>query len=131
MKDLRWRYNTSQHLDREDAAAQLARAENVTESLGAAEAAQNDAEEAITSAQRDIDAARWGNLFDWAAAGSVSSISAEGAKIKIRQFNFELALMVKFVKEVVYLNAHYSVFWGIYGLTRTVLAFYNNWILKI
>ena len=30
-----------------------------------------------------------------------------------------------------YLNAHYSVLWGIYGLTRSVLAFYSNWTVKI
>ena len=31
--------------------------------------------------------------------------------------------MVSFVKEMVDLNAPYSVLWGIYGLTRSVLAF--------
>merc|ERR1712233_212907 len=41
-----------------DAAAQLARAENVTESLGDAEEAQNAANEAIQSALADIDSAR-------------------------------------------------------------------------
>merc|ERR1712204_94147 len=41
-----------------DAAAQLARAENVTKSLGDAEEAQNAAEEAIQSALEDITTAR-------------------------------------------------------------------------
>jgi len=41
-----------------DAAAQLARAENVTKSLGDAEEAQNAANEAIQSALADIDSAR-------------------------------------------------------------------------
>ena len=41
-----------------DAAAQLARAENVTKSLGDAEEAQNAAEEAIQSALADISSAR-------------------------------------------------------------------------
>merc|ERR1719384_1835421 len=43
---------------RQDAEAQLARAENVTRSLGDAEEAQNDAEEAIKSALADIASAR-------------------------------------------------------------------------
>ena len=37
-------------------------------------------------------------------------------------------LMVLFVKEMVYLNAHYSVQY--YGL-RSVFVFYNNWTLEI
>ena len=39
--------------------------------------------------------------------------------------------MVSFVLEMVYLNAHYIVCLGIFGLTRSVLAFCNSWTLKL
>ena len=55
----------------------------------------------------------------------------EGAKIKMHQFDFELTFSGLICNgEMVYLNAHYSVLLGMYGLTRSVLAFYKNWTLK-
>ena len=42
-------------------------------------------------------------------------VPSEGAKNKNRQFNFELTFNCLIVMEMVYLNAHYSVFWGFMG----------------
>ena len=71
-----------------DAAAQLARAENVTKSLGDAEEAQNAAEEAIQSALTDISSAR-------KDLGFIESEMEEATTVSDKTFDETTALLEK------------------------------------
>merc|ERR1712088_342315 len=73
---------------RESAAAQLARAEKVTKSLGDAEDAQSAAEAAIAAAQRDISEAR-------ADLGFIESEMQDATRISDKTFADTEALMEK------------------------------------